>query len=230
MKTTIVPYDISDGTELTVPSEEGHPGVETEPTSSNKSSRNVEDVTPKSGDIFDDLAALGRPLDELLPSEKVLTSLPVRKPKRDEWVRLHPEIHARVYVYESKDDQSWYVVLPDFLEPLLDVVRYVEMSLAVNYAGTPFAWPVPLPTESKSHRAHVTAFAGAEQARREWVRISWGDGEYDVYRRSSAKVEPKWPSEIGSASEMLRFASKAGGFEVIDSMDHPVVRGLLGRD
>jgi hypothetical protein len=29
---------------------------------------------------------------------------------------------------------------------------------------------------------------------------------------------------------MLRFASKAGGFEVIDSMDHPVVRGLLGRD
>jgi hypothetical protein len=218
----------SDGAEQTAPSTEGHSGVESETASTKNTNRNAEEVTPKKGDIFDDLAALGRPLDEVLPSEKVLTSLPVRKPKRDEWVRLHPEIHARVYVYESEN--SWYVVLPDVIEPLLDVVRYVEISLAVNYSGTPFAWPVPVPTESKPHRAHLTAFGGAEQARREWIRISWGDGEYDIYRRKSAKVDPKWPAEIGSASEMLRFASKAGGFEVIDSMDHPVVRGLLGRD
>ncbi len=154
----------------------------------------------------------------------------MRKPKREEWVRLHQEIHSRVYVYEAKDEQSWYLVLPEIVEPLLDVVRYVQMSLAVNYAGTPFIWPVPIPTDRKPHKAHVSAFAGAEQAMLQWIRISWGDSEYDIYRRSSAKVEPKWPEEIENASQMFRFASKAGGFEVIDSMDHPIVQGLLGLD
>jgi len=164
----------------------------------------------------------------VLPSEKVLTSLAVRKPKRDEWVRLHPDIHARVYVYEYEN--SWYVVLPEVVEPLIDVVKYVQMSLAVNYAGTPFVWPVPVPAESKPHRAHLTAFAGAEQARHGWIRISWGGFEYEIYRRPSAKVNPKWPSVIESASEMLRFASKSGALEVIDSGDHPIVRNLLGID
>lgn len=221
-------YD--DGAELTAPSAEGHPVDENEPTSTEDDSLLECKVTPEKRDIFDDLAALGRPIDEIVPSEKILTSLPVRKPKRDEWIRLHPEIHARAYVYEARDDHSWYVVLPEVVEPMIDVVRYVQLHLALNYSGSTFVWPVPVPTERKAHRAHITAFAGAEQATREWVRVSWGENEYDIYRRSSAKIEPAWPSEITTPGQMLRFAAKAGGFEVIDSIDHPVVKNLQGRD
>lgn len=220
----------SDGAELTAPSVEGHPVDENELASAKNDTTNSEEVTSNTGDIFDDLAALGRPIDEIVPSEKVLTSLPVRKPKRDEWIRLHPEIHTRAYIYESREDNSWYVVLPTVVEPMLDVVRYVQLTLAVNYGGSAFVHPVPVPTERKAHRAHITGFAGAEQAMREWVRISWNGSEYDIYRRSSAKVEPAWPAEVTNPSEMLRFAAKAGGFEVIDSLDHPVVRELQGRD
>ncbi len=222
----------NDGAELTAPSAEGRPVNENKPASAKDNTTNSEEVTPNTGDIFDDLAALGRPIDEIVPSEKVLTSLPVRKPKRDEWIRLHPEIHTRVYTYESREDNSWYVVLPTVVEPMLDVVRYVQLTLAVNYGGSAFVHPVPVPTERKPHRAHVTAFAGAEQAMREWVRISWNGGEYGIYRRqhSGAKVEPAWPAEVTNPSEMLRFAAKAGGIEVIDSLDHPVVRELQGRD
>jgi len=219
-----------DGTELTVPFVEGHPVDENEPASASHVSNVIENVTPIRGDIFDDLAALARPIDEIVPSEKVLTSLPVRKPKREEWVRVHPEIYARAYVYEARDEQSWFIVTPDVVEALIDVVRYVQLSFAVNYGGTAFVWPLPVPTERKSHRAHVTAFAGAEQAMREWTRISWRENEYEIYRRSSARVEPFWPREVRSASEMLRLASKARGFEVIDSVDHPVVKKLQGRD
>lgn len=163
-----------DGTELTVPSVEGSRVDENQPTSAENDSTVEEVVTPKVGDIFDDLKALGRPIDEIVASEKLLTSLLVRKPKPDEWVRLHPSIHARAYVYEHKDERSWYLVLPSIVEPLLSVVRYVQLSLAVNYSGTAFVWPVPVPTERKPHRAHVTAFAGAEKATREWIRILWG--------------------------------------------------------
>lgn len=220
----------NDGAELTAPSTEGYPVDKNEPTSGTESSRTTEEVTSAKSDIFDDLIALGRPLDEVVPSEKVLTSLEVRKPKRDEWVRLHSEIHARVHAYDPKDNRSWFVVLPEVVEPLLDVLRYVQMSLAVNYAGTLFIWPVPIPTERHPHQAHISALAAAEQAMQEWIRISWGGSDYDVYRRSSAKVDPVWPAEIKTASEMLRFASKAGSFEVIGSMDHPVIRRHLGLD
>lgn len=219
-----------DGTELTVPSVEGSRVDENQPASAENNSNGEEIVTPKVGDIFDDLKALGRPIDDIVASEKLLTSLPVRKPKADEWVRLHPSIHARIYVYEHKDERSWYLVLPSIVEPLRSVVRYVQLSLAVNYAGTAFAWPVPVPTERKPHRAHVTAFAGAEQAMHQWIRIHWGKEEYEVYRRSTAKIEPVWPAEIANASEMLRHATKGGAFEVIDSLDHPVVRSMKGLD
>ena len=218
------------GTELTVPPVEGSRVDENQPASAEKNTQNAENVTSKKHDIFDDLAALGRPLDEIIASEKLLTSLPVRKPKRDEWVRIHMTIAARAYIYEAKGDNSWYIVLPGVVEPMIDVVRFVQLCLAVNYDGSAFVWPVPVPTERKPPRAHITAFAAAEKAAREWIRISWGKYDYNVYRRSSAKIEPAWPTEVTNASEMLRFAAKAGGIEIIDSLDHPVVRALQGRD
>ena len=220
----------NDGTELTVPSVEGNRVDENQPASAENNIQNAVNVTPKKHDIFDDLAALGRPLDEIIASEKLLTALPVRKPKREEWIRVHQTLFARVYVYEAKDERSWYVVLPNVVEALRDVVRYVQMSLAVNYVGTPFVWPVPIPAERKPYQAHISAFAAAELGGKEWVRITWAGNDYEVYRRASAKVDPVWPTEITNAPEMLRFAAKAGGFEIIDSLDHPVVRGHLGND
>jgi len=224
------PQNENDGTELTVPSAEGHPVDENEAQSAVNTSNSDGNVTTKMGDIFDDLEALGRPLEEVIPSEKILTSLPVRKPGKTEWVRLHSKISTRAYLYEARDEGSTYLVTPEAVEPLRDVVRYVQLSLAVNYGGAPFVWPVPIPTERKAHRAHITAFAAAERAQREWIRTTWNGNEYEVFRRTSAKVDPVWPEEVCTAAEMLRFASKAGAFEVIDSVDHPVVQALLGRD
>ncbi|MBN8457480.1 MAG: hypothetical protein J0M04_06570 [Verrucomicrobia bacterium] len=218
------------GTEQTVPPAEGPSVDENESSSGKDHTQNTEEVTQKKRDIFDDLAALGRPIDEIVASEKLLTSLLVRKPKRDEWVRVHPTISARVYIYEAREENAHYIVLPEVVEPLRDVVRYVQLSLATNYSGGHFVWPVPVPTERRPHRAHVTAFAAAERAAREWIRISWGKDDYDLYRRSSAQVDPVWSTEISTPSEMMRFVAKTGGIEIIDTLDHPVVRALLGTD
>lgn len=218
----------NDSTELTVLSVEGCPVDKNKPTSAENCNKNGEDVTPNPGDIFDDLAALARPVEEIIPSEKVLTSLPMRKPKRDEWVRQHPELTARVHMYESTEDRSLYVILPEYLEPLADVSKYVEMALTMNSKGAPFIWPVPIPTERRAHQAHIDAFAAATQARKEWIRTTWTGNEYETVRRKSAMSEPVWPAEIASPGEMLRFAAKSGSFEVIDSMDHPVIQEFLG--
>lgn len=220
----------SDGTELTVPSVEGCQSVETESLSNENTSKISEEVTPKGADIFDDLAVLGRSLDEVVPSEKLLTSLPVRKPKKDEWVRCHPEIFACVNIYENKDARECYLVLPDVIEPLSDVVRHVRLSLAVNYAGIPFLWILPVPSDRQNHHSYISAFVAADRSTKEWIRIAWQEGDYAVHRRRSAGSDPVWPREITDASDMLRFASKFGAFEIIDNADHPVVKHHLGLD
>ncbi|MES2658866.1 MAG: hypothetical protein V4689_09620 [Verrucomicrobiota bacterium] len=223
-------FENVDGVEPTTPSMEGEPIAKSEPHSANDSTQYQPIVTqePPKGDIFDDLAALGRTMDELTPSEKVLTVLPVRKPKKDEWVRCHPEIAAPIHIYESGETRDTYLIVPAALEPFAGVARYVRMTLTVNYSGEVFVWPVPLPTDRRAHAAHVSANAAARVATSSWTRIVWKGSEYEVTRRRDNSKEPFWPQEIPNASDMLRFACKSGGVEVIDSSDHPVARELMG--
>lgn len=181
-------------------------------------------------DIFSDVAALGVSVDELIPSQKVLTHLQVRKPKRDEWVRCHTELAATLNIYEDNENRATYLVLPAALEPMADLVKRVRLTLTASYSGAIFAWPVVVPADVRANAWHASAFSAAEIATRSWVRISAGDGEYSVHKRSvnDGKV-PEWPAEIADLSTMLRFAfAKVGGAEVIESTIHPIVQKLMG--
>ena len=67
----------SDGGEPTPPSGKEEPLIKTEPPASKENTTPPAIVTPeKQPDIFDDLVSLGLTLDELTPSEKLLTSAP----------------------------------------------------------------------------------------------------------------------------------------------------------
>ncbi|MCU0751483.1 MAG: hypothetical protein MUC40_00365 [Akkermansiaceae bacterium] len=181
-------------------------------------------------DIFADVAALGVSPDELIPSQKVLTVLPVRKPKRDEWVRCHTTLAATLNLYEDGEERATYLVTPAALEAMGDLIKRVRLVLAVNYSGQFFAWPVAIPADVRANAWHASAFAAAEVAARSWVRVSAGNGQYDVHKRiaNDGKL-PEWPAEIPDVPTMLRFAfGKPGGGEVIDSTEHPVVQRLLG--
>ena len=222
-----------DGAEQTAPSVGGEPIAKSEPQRAADTTENLELVTSekpkvKEGDIFDNLIALGRTLNDLTPSQKILTVLPVRKPKKDEWVRCHSGIATPVNIYESSETRETYLILPAVLEAFETVVRHVRMTLTVNYAGEVFIWPVPIPLGAKPHAAHVSAFAAAEAATKSWIRIAWIGNAYEVSRRQNNAKNPEWPAEIKDASSMLRFACKAGGIEIIDSPAHPVACELLG--
>lgn len=223
----------ADGAELTTPSREEEPIAKSEPlpgaNHTPSSGIVTTQVTVGPGDIFDNLAALGRTLEDLTPSEKVLTTLEARKPKKDEWVQCHGGILAQVSIYEPSESRDIYLVHPEMLEAMGDVVRYVRMTLAVNYAGQAFIWPVAVPLGRNPHRAHISAHAAAELATKHWIRIVWKGNDYEVTRRKESTKDPEWPAEISDASAMLRFACKSGGIEVIGDMEHPVVRELLGQ-
>jgi len=223
----------SDGVEPTTPSAGGEPIAKYEPSALENYTPSAGPVTPEiqkkeEGDIFDDLASLGRTLDELVPSEKLLVALPVRKPRKDEWIRCHKEIATPVNVYENKETREYFLILPAALEAMEDVVRHVRFTLSVTFSGGAFIWPVPIPSGRRPHSAHISAHAGSEAATNQWIRIFWKENSYEVVHRRTKGKDPDWPEEIPDASAMLRFACKPGGIEVVDSLEHPVVKELLG--
>jgi hypothetical protein len=186
-------------------------------------------------DVFSDIVRLGLSAEEIAPSEKVLSLLDVRKPKRDEFVRCHPEITTRINIYEDSEDRSVYLVGPTVLERMVQLVqrgvKSVKLTLTANYGGGMFAWPVPVPADVGANAWHATAFHAAEEATKHWVRVVAGNGRYDVFRRFvNEGATPTWPAEADTVEKMLRLAfSKVGGAEVINEPDHPVILKLEGR-
>lgn len=224
----------ADGAELTTPSIKEEPIAKSEPLYAEEPTPSQINVTSEVAtgprDIFDDLSSLGLTLDDLTPSKKILTGLEVRKPKKDEWVCCHLEIAAKVNIYQPSDTRETYLILPEVLDTMGDVVRHVCMTLAVNYAGEVFIWPVPVPMGRSPHKAHLSAAAAAKLATKQWIRIAWKGSDYEVMRRTGNAKAPQWPAEVSTASDMLRLACKPGGIEIIETAEHPVVRELLGLD
>ena len=99
-----------------------------------------------------DPAALRISGDAEISTERVLTAVPVRKPKRDEFFRVHPgddyTIDALVVERDDDLDREIYVVVPRCAEAVLEVARGSGCSPASSKRGdrVPVAVPSSPPT------------------------------------------------------------------------------------
>jgi len=86
----------NDGTELSVPSAEGHPGVVTEPTSDEEISSNTENVTPEWGEILDDSVPSNPALASHFESQGFSSEFAAYEAKN--WTRrLEKEFHFEIF-------------------------------------------------------------------------------------------------------------------------------------
>jgi hypothetical protein len=183
--------------------------------------------TPKK-DIFDDLEGLSGGVDFAMDGvEAVLTRLPVRKPDKFWWVRVHPEIRATVGLIEIDREES-YLVAPALFPDLMEEMKRRTLYLATTRIGNPFLWSVGIEgPDGKLDEWNRSARDGAELGMKSWVRLQSNRviGAYNVHvaRPKVPIPEPQWPTE--SINELLRFAFRG---KVIDSPDHPIVRQLQG--
>jgi len=195
-------------------------------------SEETNEVPEPTTDIFSDVVALSKSIEEIPPSEQIITSLVPRKPRKDEFVRCHPELRVSLNIYEDKPNRIDYVLVPEVLGVMNDLVgvKRIMLTLTANYTGDFFAWPVPIPADVGANRWHSTAYQGCEQATRGWIRIKPSVNEYLIYRRTVEQAkEPVWPSEVKSPQELVRLSyGPAGGGDVIASLSHEVVRRLKG--
>lgn len=157
---------------------------------------------------------------------KPLLTVPIRKPGKAQFFRVHPDHHIDLFAVELKEERETYFargreiadMLSEFIEP-------VRLRLVVTRQGDAMLWPVKLPREDKRRdewRRSAGEIAGL--AERKWIRLSSNMtlGCYEAFEALADLGDPRWPAE--SWTQILKVALRDC---VIDGEDHPVVRQLL---
>ncbi len=163
--------------------------------------------------------------------EKVLTTVPVRKPKRTEFFRVHPgrDFTVDMYLLEREDgmDRESYLVDPSIQHLVLSELRQVRLFTVINKHGDIFLWPVRLPADDRDRlrRMADSALGGAEQAKALWVKLVWDKhlGAWEMYRAKGDLGAPQWPDK--SFRDLLELAFRS---YLIDTPEHEVIRELAG--
>lgn len=182
-------------------------------------------------DPFDPAALrLSGDMTAALGVKKALLTLPVRKPDKSWFVRVHPDpaYHITTAVIELKEDRETYLVAPALWPALAAESTFSPRALftAVSRQGVVFLWPIRLPgPDGKVDEWSRSALEAAQLAREGWVRVAANMplGAYDVFQAQGEIPAPEWPDM--PFRELLRVAFRE---KFIDTMNHPVLRKLRG--
>jgi len=161
--------------------------------------------------------------------KKLLTTVPARKPGRQEFVRVHPDpaYRAELRAIVLKDDGDYYIVRPELHEELANEMVFATFYTAITRQGVLFLWPVRLQLPDDKPLAWWTsAREAAEMAMVKWIRLAANKhlGAYEISEAQGLVAEPEWPEQ--TFQQLLEIAFRNGG--LIDRIDHPVVKRLRG--
>lgn len=159
--------------------------------------------------------------------KKLLTTLPVRRPDRQWFVRVHPTLRIETAVFELKEERETYLVSPEMRAEIPGELVAKALLLAVTRQNSPFLWPIRLPDESgRLDEWNRSAAEAAKLAETQWVRLvaNRSLGAYDTFLATGDLPDPGWPDLDLEALLKLAFRDR-----YISSLDHPVVQRLLGR-
>ena len=190
--------------------------------------------TPKveAPDPFD-LARLRVPTDYEHDAavKKLLTTVPVRRPHRQEWIWVHPsEFYREVLMaVELKEEREVYLAPPHIAQELPGEIQRRMLYTVQNASRVTFLWPVKVAAPGErldpwSMSAHEAAAKAMQERIRLVANRSLGAYETIVTESQPIGFEPRWP-EV-SFQELVRLAFRGG--RLIDSFDHPVIRQIRG--
>ena len=178
-----------------------------------------------------DLSALRLPANYggTLGVKKLLTTVPVTKPKKSSFFRSHTNEAMRfpAMLLENKEANESYLVMPYVAQSISELVRPMVLHAVIDRQNNVSLVPVPLPDSSgKRNPWHESLAQAVEHAKSKWIRISANMhlGNYEVYEAEGALPDPDWPS--CTMDELVRIAFRG---KIIDSLEHPAVQSLLGR-
>ena len=135
--------------------------------------------------------------------KKLLTTIPVRKPGPQEFVRVHPSpAYRETFAFlELKEDREIYLVDLQNVPDLAPECYFATLYTAMTRSGVLFLWPVRVPAADGRGRANNwqrSMAEAAELAMTRWVRIraNMSLGAYETFVTESVVPDPQWPDLI----------------------------------
>jgi hypothetical protein len=188
-------------------------------------------MSDNNSNLITDLNALrlSQDFESTAGVKKILATIPVRKPDRQSWIRVHPDEEMRIEtaVLEYKEERATYLVDRPLWGDLRNELIPKVIFIVIDTLGQVSMWPIKMPVaDGRIDEWNRSAMRGAIEAQKHWVRIAadQGKGAYDIFCAEIQRPEPQWPDK--TLQELLQIAFKD---RFIKSMDHPVVLRLLGK-
>lgn len=158
-----------------------------------------------------------------------LLRVPVVKPNRQEFIRVHPDpaYSLKVHLLELKEDREYYLFLSGIETLLPEEVYPARLTTYVNRQGVVKLWPIRLPgLDGKTNPWNESALEISERAVDTWTRVAsnLSLGAYQPHEALGDLPGPVWPKQ--TFKELLRIAFKNG--RLVDSDEHPLVQRLYG--
>lgn len=160
--------------------------------------------------------------------KKLVTTIPVRKPNKQDFIRVHPDPSYRLEtaILELKEERETFLVAPDLWPELPGELIPKVLFTAINRQKVLFVWPIRLPSEDGRHDEwNASALDAAGRAQNDWLRISanMSLGAYEVFQATGSLPNPEWPE-----MEFARILEIAFKGRYITDFDHPALRRLRG--
>jgi hypothetical protein len=191
---------------------------------------NPKNNPPVPDDPFADLSKLrlDQSFIEATGAKKILTTVPVRKPRAQDFVRVHTnaEFREAFAMIELKDDRERYLIMPEIAAALPTEIITEMLYTTINRQKVVSLWPVRLPaSDGRVNEWHRSAQEAAERAMHHWIRVvaNMSLGAYEIIEAPGQMPDPEWPSY--SFRDLLRIGFRD---RIISSFDHPVLKRLRG--
>src|SRR5262245_12472880 len=171
---------------------------------------------------------LDQAFTEQVAVKKLLTTIPVRKPNKQTYFRVHPSDKYRNLfpMIDLKDDREEYIVVKALVPQLISEIVYKQLCLAITRQGTLFFLPLRVPgPDGKDNEWWRSLREHAERAQTHWIRVVPNNdlGAYEAVQAGDNVGDPEWPDQDFWALIKIAFKDY-----LITSVDHPVVRRLRG--
>src|SRR5262249_25220633 len=159
---------------------------------------------------------------------KLLTTVPVRRPGPQDFIRVHdsPDYRAALALIELKDDREIYLLTPGIARQLPGEFVMATLYTAITRPGVVHLWPVKLPPpDGRIVEWHRSAAEAAELAMRKWIRLKANMtlGAYEIFESQGVIPDPEWPTL--PFNELLRIGFRD---RYVGSLDHAVIKRLRG--
>jgi hypothetical protein len=179
-------------------------------------------------DKFDiESCRLSQNYENLIDVKKIITTVPIKKPDKQWFVRVHPDWQFETAVLEDKEDMATYLVVPTLWVELSHEITRKVLFAAITTHKVLFLWPVKLPgDDGRTDHWNESAREAARLAKKNWIRICSNRalGAYEVIKAAGALHEPEWPQEM-DFNELVKIAFKG---RIIKEWEHPVLKRLRG--